>query len=95
MDRKKMINDVSWERMAQLIEAHRNLVYPNLFYTGNEKSNDNFQVTAIRFNGRFKRPKCAKCGNLVARKLSSLKLWRKRGFLCRKCFNHKKAGCVK
>lgn len=89
-----MIEDVSWERMAQLIVAQRELaqrelVYPTFSHNGNEKFHNQFQVTAIRLNGRYKRPKCARCGNLVARKPSNLKFWRKRGLLCRKCFQQK------
>lgn len=81
--------DVSWERMAQLIVAQRELVYPTFSHNGNEKFNDEFQVTAMRLNGRFRRSKCIRCGNLIARKLNSVKIWKQRGFLCRKCFNHK------
>ena len=81
--------DDTWERMLQLIDAHFERVYPDMFKQKNDKLNGEFQVTPLNFPNKFRIPKCHQCGNLVARKPNSLKIWRRRGFLCRKCFNHK------
>ena len=82
--------DVSWEKMLQLINAHLERVYPDMFKQKNDKLNGKFQVTPLNLTYHFRRPKCHKCGNLVARKPNSLKVWKQRGFLCRKCFLQKK-----
>jgi formylmethanofuran dehydrogenase subunit E len=81
--------DVTWETMLQLINAHLERVYPDMFKQKNDKLNGKIEITPLNFPNHFRRPKCQKCGNLVARKPSSLKLWRQRKFLCRKCFQQK------
>ena len=83
------MNNYSWEKMLQLINAHLERVYPDMFKQKNDKLNGKFQVTPLNFPSHFRRPKCARCGNLVARKPNSLKVWKQRGFLCRKCFQQK------
>ena len=75
--------------MLELLNARNELTYSNLRYNKNKKFHTEFHVTQFRFNRCFKRQECAECGNSIPKKKSSLKLWRERGFLCRKCFLQK------
>jgi NAD-dependent SIR2 family protein deacetylase len=88
------MTDFSWDKMLDLLRAHNELVYPQMCLKADDKFNDKFLVSIINFNGKFKRPKCQQCGNLVARKPNSVKIWKERGHLCRKCYLKKQLEIV-